>query len=152
MPPHTRQAAPSRAALWADITGPGTPLAAISAWKDEPSDPNVTDQACPSDGATTAVTGSKPKPSRIGAVTTTGTPNPPTPCRKEAKAQPIRSACMPRSGVSRANPAATLKKGDRPPADQRALHAAIRRQPGQGRRQSGDASRLIDDAVQQEGR
>jgi hypothetical protein len=69
------------------------------ALKDAPSYPNVTAQECPRDGITTALRGEKPKPTRIGAITATGTPNPPTPCKKEAKIQPIIKACIPLSAV-----------------------------------------------------
>ncbi len=77
----------------------GSPVAAISAWKDEPIEPNVTPQPCPSDGTTTAASGVSPIPISSGAVTATGTPNPPTPCKNEANTQPMISACRPRSGV-----------------------------------------------------
>ena len=69
------------------------------ALKADPREPKLTAHPCPMDGMTTAAIGLNPNPIRRGAVTATGTPKPPAPCKNEAKTQPIRIACIPLSLV-----------------------------------------------------
>ena len=68
-------------------------------------EPKETAQACPRTVTMTERTGSKPIPTRMGAQTATGTPNPPMPCKKEVISQAISSSWMERSlekrGISR---------------------------------------------------
>src|SRR5512135_933102 len=75
------------------------PVVASSAWNADPKDPNVTAQPLPIEGMIIAAIGGNPNPTRMGATTATGTPKPPTPCKKDANPQPITNACMPRSAV-----------------------------------------------------
>ena len=74
-------------------------------------------------GASTAAIGEKPRPTRRGAVTATGTPNPPTPCRNDGKG----------------------------PGDQQGLHASIGGEVGQGGSQGTNGACLVGDTVEQEG-
>ena len=68
--PQPKQTSPRRDAAGAASISPGRPVAAIIAWNEDPSDPNVTDHAWPTDGATTETIGPNPRLARIGAVTT----------------------------------------------------------------------------------
>ncbi|MEJ2757854.1 MAG: hypothetical protein P8046_05155, partial [Anaerolineales bacterium] len=67
--------------------------------KEDPREPNVTAHPCPMDGRITADRGVNPRPTRIGAITATGTPNPPTHCKKEATTHPFSRDCIPFSLV-----------------------------------------------------
>ncbi len=99
--PQTTEASARKAAAQGASNSPGSWVAAIKAWNEEAREPNVTDHAWPIEGITTALIGENPSPISSGAVTAVGTPKPPTPCRNDAKIQPMSSACMARSAVSR---------------------------------------------------
>ena len=84
----------------------GKPVAPKSTVNDEASDPNVTAQAWPMDGITTAANGVRPRPTSNGATIATGTPKPPTPCKNEVKTQPNNMTCIRESPVKRVNQSA----------------------------------------------
>ena len=102
--PQPKQATPRKKDVQGASISPGSPVAAIKAWKEEAMSPKVTDQEWPMATAATATTGAKPMPMSSGATTAMGTPNPATPCRKALNAQARSNNCIVGSTVSRAMP------------------------------------------------
>ncbi len=99
--PASIPASPSSMLLLVTSASPGMPDAAISAWNESASEPKVTAQPWPIEGMRMAAVPENPRLARRGAVIATGTPNPPTPCRKVANTQPMISAWSVLSEVSR---------------------------------------------------
>ncbi len=89
---------PSIMVISGAMTAPSSPVAVLNASNEAPSEPKVMDQECPTAGKITALSGSKPMPTMIGATTAIGTPKPPTLCRNELKAHPIMRTCSVLSG------------------------------------------------------
>ncbi len=102
--PHPKQAMARKMADQGASSSPLSPVAAISALKDEAISPKLTDHECPMAVPATATTGWNPNPMSSGATTATGTPNPATPWRKALNAQARIRSCSTRSAVSRTIP------------------------------------------------
>ena len=79
---------------------------AARVWKTTPMSPRVTDQACPTATAATAVTGLTPRPTSMGATTAIGSPKPARPSNVPLKAQARMTSSKPCSPTACCSPPA----------------------------------------------